>query len=69
MILLYFKDYFLNLKGLSDASAVSITWKEYVSTVHFLYILAKSLVLMSDEWFIEICLSSLSCGILAIKNE
>ena len=43
------KRFFLNLKGLSDASVVSLTKNEYGSTVHFLYILAKSLVLMSDE--------------------
>ena len=44
------KRFFLNLKGLFDASVVvSLTKDEYVSAVHFLYILAKSLVLMSDE--------------------
>ena len=43
------KRFFLNLKGLFDASIVPITKKEYGSFVHFLYILAKSLVLMSDE--------------------
>ena len=41
---------------------------EYGSAVHFLYILAKSLVLMSDEWFIASCWSSLLFGIFAIKK-
>ena len=43
------KRFFLNLKGLSDASAASLTKKEYGSAVHFLYILMKSLELMPDE--------------------
>ena len=43
------KIFFLNHKGLFDASLISITKKEYGSFVHFLQILAKSLVLMSDE--------------------
>ena len=43
------KIFFLNLKGLFDASIVSITKKEYRSAVHFLYILLKSLALISDE--------------------
>ena len=43
------KIFFLNRKGLFDASIVSLTKKEYGSAVHFLYILVKSLVLMSDE--------------------
>ena len=30
------KSFFLNLKGLSDATAVSLTKKEYGSAVHFL---------------------------------
>ena len=38
-----------NLKGLSDASVVSLTKNEYSSEVHFLKKLVKSLVLMSDE--------------------
>ena len=46
---------FLNLKGLFDANILSITKKEYGSAVYFLQILAKSLVLMSDELFIAIC--------------
>ena len=51
----YVKIFFWNLKGLSDASVVSLTKKEYGSAVHFLYILLKSLVLIiSDEWFIAI---------------
>ena len=49
MILLYVKKIFLNLKGLSDASVVSLTKEEYVSAEHFLWILIRSLVLMSDE--------------------
>ena len=40
---------FLNLKGVSDASVVSFTKKEYDSKVDFLSILMKSLVLISDE--------------------
>ena len=43
------KIFFLNLKGLFDASVVSLTKNEYGSAVHFLYILAKPVVLMSDE--------------------
>ena len=43
------KRFFVNLKGLFDASIVSITKKEYGSSVHFLQILAKALVLMPDE--------------------
>ena len=57
------KRFFLNLKGLFKASVVSLTKKEYGSEVHSLYILARSLVLMSDEWFIAICWSSLLFGI------
>ena len=36
MILLYIKNIFLNLKGLSDASVVSLTKKEYGLAVHSL---------------------------------
>ena len=43
------KRFFLNLKTLSDASVASLTKKECGSAVHFLKILIKSLVLMSDE--------------------
>ena len=43
------KRFFLNLKGLFDASVVSLTKKEYGSEGHFLKIVVKSLVLMSDE--------------------
>ena len=43
------KRFFLNLKGLFDASVVSLTKKEYGSAVPFLYILVNSLVLMPDE--------------------
>ena len=46
--------FFLNFKGLFDISIVSITKKEYV--------------IMSDEWFIAICWSSLLLGIFAIKK-
>ena len=49
------KRFVLSLKGLSDASVVSLTKKEYVSAVHFLWILMKSSVLISDEWFNAIC--------------
>ena len=66
--LLYFKNNFLNLNGLSDASVVSLTKKEYDSTVHFLKMLVKSLVLMSDEWFIAISWSSVLFGICEIKK-
>ena len=43
------KRLFLNPKGLSDASIASLTKKEYGSAVRFLWILIKSLVLISDE--------------------
>ena len=43
------KIFFLNLKGLFDASVVPLIKNEYGSSVHFLQILEKSLVLMSDE--------------------
>ena len=43
------KRLFLNLKGLFGASVVSLTKKEYGSKVHFLWILMKYLVLISDE--------------------
>ena len=66
--LLYSKNNFLNIKGLSDASVVSLTKNEYGSTVQFLLMLVKSLVLMSDEWFIAISWSSLLFGIFVIKN-
>ena len=62
------KNFFLNLKGLSDASVVSLTKKEYGSAVHFLEILMKFLVLISDEWFAAICWSSLLLGIFMIKK-
>ena len=61
------KRFFLNLKGLSDASVVSLTKSEYGSAAYFLQILMKSLALMSDEWFIAISGSSLLFGIFAIK--
>ena len=62
------KRFFLNLKGLSDASVASLTKKEYGSTEHFLCILMKSLLLISDEWFIAICWSALLFGIFIIKT-
>ena len=62
------KRFFLNLKGLFDGSIVSITKNEYGSAVYFLWLLAKSLVLMSDEWFIAICWSSLLFEIFAMKK-
>ena len=40
------KRLFLNLKGLSDASVVSLIKKEYGSAVHFMWDVIKSLVLM-----------------------
>ena len=33
---IYSKRFFLNVKGLSDGKAVSLTKKEYDSVVHFL---------------------------------
>ena len=48
-------------------SVVSLTKKEYGSEVHFLWILIKSLVLMSDEWF-AICWSSPLLGMFATKK-
>ena len=66
--MLYVEKIFLNLKGLSDASVASLTKKEYGSAVHFLWILMKSLVSISDEWFNAICWSSLLFGIFAIKK-
>ena len=62
------KRFFVNLKGLSDASVVSLTKNENGSAVHFLYILTKSLLLISDEWFSAICWSSLLFGSFAIKK-
>ena len=38
-----------SFKGLSDASVVSLTKKEHDLAVYFLWILMKSLVLISDE--------------------
>ena len=50
-----FKILFLNLKGLSDESVVSLTKKEYGLAVYIFLILIKSLVLISDEGFSAIC--------------
>ena len=66
--LLYLKRIFLNLKGLSDASIVSLTKKEYGLPVHSLKVLIKSLVLISDEWFCAISWSSLLFRIVAIEK-
>ena len=60
--------FFLNLKGLSDESAVSLTKNEYGPSVHFLSILIKSLKSISDEWLIAISWSSLLFGILIMKK-
>ena len=65
--MLYLKRIFLYLKGLSDASVVSLTKNEYDLSVHFLWILMKSLVLISDEWLDAISWGSLLFGISAIK--
>ena len=62
------KIFFRNPKRLSDASVASLTKNEYGSAVRFLWILIKSLVLISDEWFSAICWSSLLLGILVIKK-
>ena len=51
-----------------DASVVSLTKNKYGLAVHSLNILVKSLVLMSDEWFIAISRSSLLFGIFAIEK-
>ena len=63
-----FKRLFLNLKGLSDESVVSLTKKEYGLAVYIFLILIKSLVLISDEGFSAICWSSLFFGIFVIKK-
>ena len=60
--------FFLNLKGLSDASVASLAKKEHGLAVHFLCILIKSLELMSDEWYSAICRSSLLLGIFKMKK-
>ena len=62
------KRFFLNLKGLSDASVALLTKKEYGSAVNFLWILMKPLELIPDEWFSVICWSSLLFGIFIIKK-
>ena len=66
--LLYLNGIFLNLKGLSDASVVSIAKTENGLAVNSLLILVKSSVLISDEWFRAISWSSLLLGIFAIKK-
>ena len=48
LFLLYSKNNLLNRKGLSDASVVLLIKEEYGSAVHFLYTLAKSLLLKFD---------------------
>ena len=67
-IIYMLKRLFQNLKGLFDASIVSLIKNEYGSTVHSLQILMKSSVLMPDEWFIAISRSSLLFEIFAIKK-
>ena len=62
------KRFFVSLNGLSDVSVLSLTKKEYGSVVYFLWMLIKSLVLISDEWFKAICWSSLLFGISVIKK-
>ena len=62
------KRFFLNLKGLSDASVASSTKKEYGLAVYFLWILMKSLMLIFDEQFWAIRWSSLLSGIFMIKK-
>ena len=68
MILLYLKKISLNLKGLSDASVSSLTNKEYGSAVYSLWILMKSLMLISDEQFCAVCWSSILLGMFLIKK-
>ena len=63
-ITFYVKKIFSEPNGLFDASVVSLTKKECGSAVHSLQIL----ILMSDEWFIAICCSSLLLGIFAITK-
>ena len=53
---------------MSDESVVSLTKNEYGSSVHFLYILTKSLKSMSEERFIAICWSSLLFGLFIMKK-
>ena len=65
---IYIKWFFLNLKGLSDGKAVSLTKKEYGAAVQILQILMKSLKSLSDEWFNTICWSFLLLGIFIIKK-
>ena len=62
------KRFFLNLKRLSDASVVSLTKKEYGPAVHFFWILMKSSLLISDEWFNAIDWSSLLLGGFVLKE-
>ena len=61
------KRFFLNLRGLFDATVVSWTKNEYGSAVHSLEILLKSLVVIADECFIAIA-SFLLFEIFAIKK-
>ena len=68
LLYIYFKRFFLNLKGLSDGKFVSLTKKEYGSALHFLWILKKSWRSISDSWFNAICWSSLLLGILMMKK-
>ena len=69
MVLLYIdsKGFFPKRNGLSNDKVLSLTKKEYGSTVYSLQILIKSLKSISDEWFIAIWWSSLLFGIFIIK--
>ena len=62
------KRFFLNLKELFDGSVVSLTKKEYSLPVHYLWILMRSLVFISDEWLNAVCWTSLLLGIFMIKK-
>ena len=62
------KRFFLNPKGLPDASVASITKQNYGSAVHVFQVLMKSLKPISGEWFSAICRSSLLFGIFMIKK-
>ena len=68
LLYIYFKRFFLDLKGLSNGKVVSLTKKEYGSVVHSLYIFMKFLKPISDEWFSGISWSSLLFEIFMIKR-
>ena len=48
---IYFKRFFLSLKGLSDGKVVSLTKKEYGSAVKFLYLWVQYLM---NEQFVKV---------------